>query len=139
MHACLAIAHILMDPFPRSTTALPPPPPPPPPIILVLAMYARHHHHNNNNNLMQVSLEQDSKIDTIRDSLAMNITMLSNTLAGQPSQAGTAILSGINAFEGCATTIEGNCTIHPSTMPGGIPVPCITTPEVPINQVLLLA
>ena len=87
---------------------------------------------------MQVSLEQDSKIDTIRDSLAMNITILSNTLVDQPSQAGTAVLSGINVFEGCATTIESNCTIHPSTMPGARPLPCNTTPEVPINQVLLL-
>ena len=86
---------------------------------------------------MQVILEQDSKIDTIRNSLAMNITMLSNTLASQPSQAGTAVLSGINVFEGCATTIESNCTIHPSTVPDAFPLPC-ATPEVPINQVLLL-
>ena len=84
---------------------------------------------------MQVSLEQDSKIDSIRDSLAMNITMLSNTLAGQPSQAGTAVLSGINVFDSCHTTIEGNCTIVPPTMPGVDPSPCITTPETPLNLV----
>lgn len=54
---------------------------------------------------VQVSLEQDSKIDNIRDSLAMNITMLSNALANQ-TQAGIAILSGINVFESCATLIE---------------------------------
>ena len=61
----------------------------------------------------------------------MSITTLSNTLASQLSQAGTAVLSGINAFEGCTTTIESNCTIQPST--GGIPLPCTTTSqEVPL-------
>ena len=65
---------------------------------------------------MQVSLEQDSKINNIRDSLTMNITMLSNTLADQ-SQTGTAVLSGINVFESCHTTIEGNCTIVAPTAP----------------------
>ena len=76
---------------------------------------------------------QNNKIDNIRDSLAMNITMLSNTLAGQP-QSGTAVLRGINVFEGCTTSIESNCTIQPATIPGGSP-PCITDPEVPLNQV----
>ena len=84
---------------------------------------------------MQVSLGQDSKINNIRDSLAMNITMLSNTLASQLSQAGTAVLSGINVFESCYTTIEGNCTIVPPTMPGAYPYPCITTPESHLNLV----
>ena len=78
---------------------------------------------------------QDNKIDNIRDSLAMNITMLSNTLAGQP-QSGTAVLRGINVFEGCTTLIESSCTIHPATVPGSIPLPCITSaPEVLLNQV----
>ena len=85
--------------------------------------------------LMQVSLEQDSKISNIMDSLAMNITMLRN-LVSQP-QAGTVNLSGtINVFESCATLIEGNCTIHPAT-PGNYPAPCLTTPEVLLNQVYL--
>ena len=74
-------------------------------------------------------MEQDSKIDNIRDSLAMNITMLGNTLAGQP-QTGTAVLSGINAFESCHTTIESNCTI----MSGAYPYPCVT-PETLLNLV----
>jgi hypothetical protein len=64
----------------------------------------------------------------------MNITMLSNTLASQPRQAETVVLSGINVFEGCATMIEGNCTILPPTMPGAYPNPC-TTPEIPLNVV----
>jgi hypothetical protein len=85
---------------------------------------------------IKVSLEQDRKIDNVRDSLAMNITMLSNTLASQPGQAGTAVLSGINVFEDCATMIESNCTIHLSTTPGASPVPCSTSsPEVPLNMV----
>jgi hypothetical protein len=78
---------------------------------------------------MQVSLEQDSKLDNVRDSLAMNITMLS-----QPGQAGTAVLSGINVFEGCITVIEGNCTILPRSVPGAYPIPCVT-PEIPLNFV----
>ena len=82
---------------------------------------------------IQVALQQDSKIDIVRDSLAMNITMLSNMLAGQ-SQNGTAVLlSGINFFEGCATLVESNCTIQPA-MPGSNPTPCITR-EVLLNQV----
>jgi hypothetical protein len=71
----------------------------------------------------------------------MNITMLSNTLAGQPWQAGnrTALLSGINVFEGCATSIESNCTIHPATS-GSSPLPCVTrAPEVLLNQVNIMA
>ena len=86
---------------------------------------------------MQVSLEQDSKINNIRDSLAMNITMLSNPLADQPSQNGTAVLSGINVFESCHTTIEGNCTIVPPTVPSARPAPCITY-EVLLNQVCII-
>ena len=87
---------------------------------------------------MQVSLEQDSKVNNIRDSLATNITstvtMLSN-LISQPC-AGTACanLSGINVFESCVTLTESNCTVHPATVPGASPVPCIT-PEVLLNQV----
>ena len=78
--------------------------------------------------LMQVSLEQGRRVD----SLAMNITMLSSLLS-QP-QAGTAVLSGINVFESCATSIESNCTIQPATMPDARSVPCLT-PEVLLNQV----
>ena len=60
--------------------------------------------------------------------------MLSNTLADQP-QTGTAVLSGINVFESCHTTIEGNCTIVAPTAPGAYPLPCTTTPETLLNLV----
>ena len=85
---------------------------------------------------MQVSLEQDNKVDSIRDSLAMNITVLSNSLASQTLPNGTAILSGVNVFESCATSIESNCTIQPPTRPGVSPTPC-ATPEILLNQVRL--
>ena len=81
---------------------------------------------------MQVSLEQDSRVDSIRDSLAMNITMLSSLLS-QP-RAETAVLSGINVFESCATSIESICTIQPTIVPDTHSLPCVT-PEVLLNQV----
>ena len=82
---------------------------------------------------VQVALQQDSKIDIVRDSLAMNITMLSNTLASQPQNGTAVLLSGINFFEGCATLIESNCTIQPGSFSAA---PC-QTPEVLLDQVRL--
>ena len=64
----------------------------------------------------------------------MNITLLSNTFAASQPWNGTAVLSGINIFESCITSIESNCTIQPATVPGAHPYPCLT-PEVLLNQV----
>ena len=82
--------------------------------------------------MIMILMEQDSKVDNIKDSLAMNITMLSSLLS-QP-RTETAVLSGINVFESCAILIESNCTILPSFFPGSRSLPC-TTPGVLLNLV----
>ena len=58
--------------------------------------------------------------------------MMVDDLNGTIRTLSTAVLSGINVFESCTTSIESNCTIQPPTVPGAHPTP-YQTPEVLLN------
>ena len=74
----------------------------------------------------------DSRVDTLRNDLDTSVSSIRN---GSVFAGGnfSSVMSGINFFETCQTTIESNCTIGPAT-PGARPAPCIT-PEVPLYKV----
>ena len=73
------------------------------------------------------------RVDALRSDLDTNITSIKNgTLFAGTSFS--SVLSSVNFFENCTTSIKTNCTIQPP-MPGTVfPTPCIT-PEVMTNIV----
>ena len=80
-----------------------------------------------------VQLSDISKrVDNLRMDLNTTISRIKNGSIFADSSF-TSVLSGVNFFETCETTIESNCTIQPS-MPGSSPTPCIT-PEVLMDKV----
>ena len=75
----------------------------------------------------------DSRVDTLRNDLDTNVSSIRDGSVFA-DRTFSSVLSGINFFETCQTTIENNCTIGPSTMPGARPSPC-TTSGVPLYKV----
>ena len=69
------------------------------------------------------------KVAALRNDLDTNVTSIRSgrVFAGTNF---SSVLSGINFFETCQTTIESNCTIGPAAMPP----PCITS-EVLLDMV----
>ena len=75
----------------------------------------------------------NQKVEALRSDLDSNVTSIRDGSVFD-GRSFTSVLSGINFFESCRTTIESNCTIVPQTTPGASPLPC-TTAEVPLNMV----
>lgn len=74
----------------------------------------------------------DNRVNTLRNDLDANVSSIRDGSVFADRNF-SSVLSGINFFETCQTTIESNCTIMP-TMPGARPAPC-TTSEVLLNMV----
>ena len=73
------------------------------------------------------------RVDVLRNDLDTNITSIrsGSLFAGTTF---SSVLSDVNFFESCTTSIESNCTIVPATVPSDRPLPC-TTPEVLLDMV----
>ena len=75
----------------------------------------------------------NSRVDTLRNDLDTNISSIRDGSVFADRNF-SSVVSGINFFETCQTTIESNCTIGPASMPGARSPPC-TTSAVLLNKV----
>ena len=73
------------------------------------------------------------RVEALRNDLDTNVSSIRDGSVFA-NRSFSSVLSGINFFETCATTIENNCTVRPEPTPGAHPAPCIT-PEVLLNVV----
>ena len=76
----------------------------------------------------------NQKVEALRSDLDTNVSSIRDGSVFS-NRSFSSVLSGINFFETCQTSIESNCTIRPETPPAlRAPAPCITNP-VPLNMV----